>query len=149
MGPDSDNFLKIKRKVYEGVTETPHFPMQISYAGCHVEYEDIYFDDLENVAIQLEALDATRKGELILDGGSRIQIRLSCRASGALAIAFRAQAARPAFPGQLDLKGCYEVDSEYSTQTILRLRKLITVGEAFVLKGRNPARSLPADEEPD
>ena len=46
----TDKSLIVGRNVYEDVTETAHFPVQLSYAGHRVELEDVYFDDPETGA---------------------------------------------------------------------------------------------------
>ena len=103
----TDKSLIIGRNVYEDVTETAHFPVQLSYAGHRVELEDVYFDDPENFISQLQSLEPTRKGEVLLDGGFRIKFRFRATPGGGIIITFRAEESEPSFPGRYFLEGSF------------------------------------------
>lgn len=129
MKQKTSNSLTIRSEVYEGVTDIPHFPIEIFYEDCHLEFEDIYFDDLGELPEQLKFLAESRKGEVNLDGGHRCRFTLSCNAHGGLLVSFRAEPIP--FPGQLILKGTYTVDGEYTEEIIARFIKLISEGNTL------------------
>lgn len=126
------NRLTITSSVYAGVTELPHFPVVIDYEGCHLEIEDIYFDNIEILSEQLERLEKTRKGEIIFDGGSRFGLQAIANVHGGITICFRAAPVN--FPGKLILEGCFQIDGEHAAQTVRELRRLFSKGEPLAIE---------------
>lgn len=126
------NRLRITSSVYEGVTDLPHFSVTIDYERCHVEIEDIYFDDLEILSNHLDNLERTRKGEIVIDGGTRFGLKAVGNCHGGIEICFHAEPAN--FPGRLILEGYFQFDGEHAAERIRQLRKLFSEGKALDIK---------------
>lgn len=125
--------LSIRRAFYEDVTEVPHFPIEISFAGHQVSFEDIYFDGLAELPAKLQALEATRKGNVVLDGGSRVRISLEPTSTGALVVRFRTEQNEPSFPGRCILEGKLSVEGERVGELMHSLRRLISDGVPLLI----------------
>lgn len=121
------NCLIMIRETYEGVTTIPHFPTQIDYEGCHVEFEDLYFDNLDTLNERLVQLENTRRGTVVLDGGSRFGLTIAAENRGGIAISFRAHPV--SFPGTLILEGRFVIDGEHAAQSLKAFRDLIVTGK--------------------
>jgi hypothetical protein len=131
MTQDTTNSLTIRSEIYEGVTDFPHFPIEIVYENCRVQFEDIYIDgpDLAQLPEQLKSLEESRKGEVKLDGGRRCSITLSCNDNGHLQVSFRAEP--EPFPGHLILEGMFKIHGEFTAETIGQFIALVTEGETL------------------
>lgn len=127
--------LTIKKDVYEGVTESPHFPVVIDYEGCHVEIEDLYFGNIRTLSDSILNWERLRTGEVHLDAGSRFSATLSLNSHGALVIRFRAEPTP--FPGRLFLEGSFIIDGEYTGQYLMKFVKLINEGETLNIEQRH------------
>ncbi len=121
------NHLIMTRKVYEGVTTMPHFPTSIDYEGCHVEFEDIYFNQPEILLERINQLEKTRKGTIFLDGGSRFQLTIEADVHGGISISFRASPITN--PGTLILGGSFVFDGEHAAPIIKKFNDLFGKGE--------------------
>lgn len=111
-GVHATRSLTIGRESYEGVTTTPHFPIEIAYFGHYVAFDDIYVDDPRRFIRELQALELGRAGEACFDGGSRIRIRFRCDPHGGMVVSFRSEQRQPGFPGSCVLEGSIEVAGE-------------------------------------
>jgi len=133
------NSLVIVSEVYEGVTPTPHFPTTIDYEGCHVEFDDIYYDQLETIPDQLRKLEKSRKGIVIIDGGQRFGITVKTDLHGGVVISFRA--CPTSFPGKLVLEGSFQFDGEHTAQTIENMVSLLIAGQTLRIEQRRVRNS--------
>ena len=123
--------LNIKREYWPEVTNAPHFIVELRYEGCNINYDDIYFDNLNNIINKLEALEKSRKGRVTLDGGHRFAATLEAAVTGGITIYFQAESFPPTFPGKLKLKGYFAVEGEYTSKIIKDLIKLFKDGKEF------------------
>jgi hypothetical protein len=124
----AEKSLTFGREVYDGVTTTPHFPIEISYFGHHVIFDDIYLDDPEQFIRGLQALESSRKGEVGFDGGHRIKILFRCDSHGGVVISFRSEQQQPSFPGQCVLEGSFEVAGERVGELVHSFERLLRDG---------------------
>jgi hypothetical protein len=125
------NTLKIVRERYEGVTDIPHFCIEIAYENCHLKFEDIYLDNLDILAEQITGLANSRQGTVSLNGGERFQFSLSCNAQGWLEISFRAEPCP--FRGYLLLEGSYLIEGEKTTEVLQNFERLISQGKTLMI----------------
>ncbi len=123
------NKLNIKREYWPEVTSTPHFIVEIMYEGCNIIYDDIYFDNLDQIVPDLEVLEKTRKGSVNLDGGNRFIATLEATTTGGITINFQTESFPPLFPGELKLKGYFSIDGEYTSKVLGDLGKLFKDGK--------------------
>lgn len=125
------NQLKIRRENWPDVTETPRYIVELTYEGCSIGHDDIYIDDAD-IPAQLEMLEATRKGDVKLDGGSRFSCTVSATSRGGLHLSFRITQG-PGFPGKLAIEGYFSIDGEYAGSAIRSLIGLFRQGADFVI----------------
>lgn len=125
------NRLSIRREYWPDVTETPHYIVELKYEGCSVSHDDIYIG-VDDALIQLETLEATRKGDVKLDGGSRFRCTVAATSSGGLQVNFGITQG-PGFPGKLAIDGYFAVDGEFAGSTIRSLIGLFRHGTDFVI----------------
>jgi hypothetical protein len=126
--------ISIKRARYQDVTDTPHFPIELSFAGHEISFEDIYFERLHEIPEALRALEATRKGKVVLDGGFRVKISLEATSTGAITVSFRTEQCEPLFPGRCVLEGSIGIEGERVTETIRSLERLFSDGLPAIIQ---------------
>jgi len=120
--------LTINRGMYEGVTTTPHFPIEISYFGHHVSFDDIYIDDSQQFIQQLHTLESRREGGASFDGGPRIKIWFRSDVNGGVLVSFRSEQNQPSFPGRCVLEGSFEIAGEHVRELVHSFEKLFRDG---------------------
>ncbi|QWV92154.1 hypothetical protein KP004_13085 [Geomonas oryzisoli] len=125
--------LRISKVSYLDVTSTPHFPVEVSYCGISVSFEDIYFDKPDDFLARLKVLEVTRKGEALLDGGLRIKFLFKMTSHGGMKISFTLNDWEPSFPGRLTIEGHFEIEGEFLSQFVLSFEKLIKDGVPFCI----------------
>lgn len=126
------NTLSIKRGYWPEVTDTPHFVVKLQYQGCQIEFDDIYFDKINEVVVQLETLYEERKGIVELHGGFRFNAVVEAKERGALQFRFSTESSG-GFPGRLRLEGFFLIDGENSALFIRSLIDLFRGGKEFVI----------------
>ncbi|HHJ40559.1 MAG: hypothetical protein AXA67_10200 [Methylothermaceae bacteria B42] len=77
------NTLRINREYWPEVTDTPHFIVKLNYEGCKIEFDDIYFDKMDEIISQLEILNKKRTGSVELQGGFRFNTVIEKKETGA------------------------------------------------------------------
>jgi hypothetical protein len=131
---NTEKSLTIRRNFYEGVTGVPHFPVEIHYVGHHVVVEDIYFDKPEQFIKELQALEVSREGEILLDGGMRLKISFKANSHGGIVVSFHSEEFEPSFPGQCILDGYFLVEGEYVGQLVSSFEKLFSDGTSVFVR---------------
>jgi hypothetical protein len=126
--------ITIKREIYEDVTDTPHFPIKVSFAGHEISFDDIYFDRLREIPAALRALEATRKGKVVLDGGFRVKICLEALSTGGISVSFRTEQSEGFFPGRCVLEGSIGIDGERVAEVIRSLERLFSDGIPVIIQ---------------
>jgi len=131
MIPKETNSLSIGRALYNGLTGVPHFLVDISFVRHQVFFDDIYFDGLPELPAKLKALEETRKGSVLLDGGPRMKIWLEATLRGGLKIRFLTE--QQFFPGSCALEGEFEIEGERTEELIRSFQRLISDGDPVVI----------------
>ena len=126
------NTLRIRSEHWPDVTETPHYIVELHYEGSAYECDDIYFDNLSDMARQLLALEKSRKGQVLLHGGFRFQMTAKATPSGGIDLNFRTES-DATFPGKCIIEGCFSVDGENTATVISALTRLFEDGDEFVI----------------
>jgi hypothetical protein len=126
--------ILIKRARYEDVSDTPHFPIELSFAGHEISFEDIYFERLHEIPEALRTLEATRKGKVVLDGGFRVKISLEATSTGAITVSFRTEQCKPFFPGRCVLEGAIGIGGERVREVIRSLERLFSDGVPVIIQ---------------
>ncbi len=124
--------LHIKREFWPDVTDRPHFVVSINYEGCFLKLDDIYFDNELVLVSDLQQLEETRSGQVILDGGFRFSLLMEATPTGGLSLRVKASS-DITFPGRLDLEGYFQIAGEYTAGTVNSLIGLLMNGDEFVI----------------
>ena len=127
------NTLSIKREYWPEVTDTPHFIVKLDYEGCKIKADDIYFDKLDEIVINLETLNKKRTGSVALQGGFRFNAVIEAKETGACQFSFTTESSGE-FPGKLNLKGCFSIDGEDLSLFIDSLIELFRDGTEFSIQ---------------
>lgn len=126
------NCLRIKSEKWPEVTEVPHYIVELNYEGYSFVYDDIYFDDVNNLILKLQALEKERKGSVDLDGGFRFKVAIESKTLGGIVLNFRAESDTE-FPGKIIMEGYFPVEGENAGNVIGALIKLISDGKEFII----------------
>ncbi len=126
------NSLELSREFWPEVTDMPHFIVRLNYAGCRIEYDDIYFQALHEVVVRLEEMLESRRGAVALQGGFRFDAVVESTATGALRFGFTTESSG-GFPGKLRLEGYFSIDGEDASAFIQSLIDLFRSGKKLVL----------------
>ena len=126
------NSLKISREFWPEVTDEPHFIVRLNYAGCRIEYDDIYFQALDETLVDLEAMLESRRGAVVLQGGFRFNAVVESTATGAVRFGFTAESSGD-FPGKLHLEGYFFIDGENASAFLQSMIDLFRNGTALTL----------------
>ena len=126
------NTLSIRKEYWPEVTDTPHFVIKLQYEGCKIEFDDIYFDKLEDILVQIEMLDKERKGIVELNGGFRFNAVIEPKETGSLQFNFSVESSG-GFHGKLHLEGVFLIAGEDSCLFIRSLIDLFRYGKHFVI----------------
>ena len=124
------NRLHIVGERWPDVTEILHYVVNLHYEGCVLTHDDIYLDDLADLASQLKSLEKTRKGHVILDGGYRFNCNIEATPSGGLDLKFAAMSGAD-FPGELTIEGKFSISGEFTAQVTKSLIGLLQDGTEF------------------
>ena len=126
--------ISIHRARYEDVTDIPHFPVELSFVGHEVSFEDVYFDRLQEIPEALQKLEATRSGKVVLDGGFRVRICLEATSTGGMTVSFRTVQSEGFFPGRCVLEGSIGIDGERVAEVIRSLERLFSAGVPAIIQ---------------
>ena len=126
------NQLIMTSAVYEGVTAEPHFPTTIDFEGCHLEFEDIYFNRPQEIAERFLQLANSRKGFVECDGGSRFGLSVKTDVHGGVTISFRASPLT--FTGKLFIEGSFVFDGEHAEPELWKFCELFSKGVKLVIR---------------
>ena len=126
--------LHISRESWPELTTRPHFVVDLDYAGCRIDWDDIYWDAQEQLPARLRALREARRGKVVLDGGFRFALTVEMRATGGVLLKFRTESGME-FPGKRVLEGFFEVDGEYTDAVLSGLLALLEKGHSFTISG--------------
>ncbi len=127
----------MRRAIDTANTDMPHFPIDISYAGINVSFEDIYFDHIQTFLSKLKEIEHTRKGQIVLDGGLRIKLIFKATPQGGIEISFHLVQFEPLFPGHLSIDGKFDIEGEYVGQLVHSFDRLINAGEELYIESLN------------
>jgi hypothetical protein len=120
------NEIIIKRDFYQDVTNSPHFITKVSYEGCYIEHDDIYFSDLGLIEHELVTFEKTRKNSITIDGGQRFRLTIIPTSNGGMKL--KCNSEKSNLPGQISLEGIFNMDGEYVNEFIRNFRALIKDG---------------------
>lgn len=126
------NKLSIRREYWPEVTDTPHFIVNLIYEGCNITHDDIYFNDINELIILMEALERDRKGVVNLQGGYRFNAIIESTLTGGMKFHFIAKSSSE-FPGKLILEGCFSISGEAASEFLTGLIGLLKNGQEFVI----------------
>lgn len=124
--------LEIRRAFWPEVTDVPHFIVRLNYEGCSIEYDDIYFQALDEVVVRLEEMLESRKGAVALQGGFRFDAVVESTATGGIRFGFTAKSSDD-FPGRLHLEGDFSIDGEHASAFLQSLIDLFRSGKELIL----------------
>jgi hypothetical protein len=126
------NSLRIKSEKWPEVTDKSHYIVELNYEGYSYSFDDIYFDDLNNIIFKLKTLEKERKGTVQLDGGFRFKVAIKSTAPGGIVLNFKVESGAE-FPGKLTLEGHFPVEGGNTAIVIGRLVKLFSDGNEFFI----------------
>ena len=128
----AEKALQIRKEMLDG--KFPYFPVELSYVGHQVQFEDMHFDQTDVFLNSLRVLESTRKGEVLLDGGLRMKLWFRATPRGGLVISFCAEQFEPLFPGRCVLEGSFSLDGEFVYELVHSFEKLFLDGNPFTLR---------------
>jgi hypothetical protein len=127
-----NSYIKINREVDKEITNIPRFIVDVSYEGCRIEYDDIYFDNLDELWQKIEKLEKSRKGKVTLDGGTRFRLNLCATKQGGIKIEVTAEKFN--LPGRISLEGILDVEGEFVSRLIGLFKALLLEGRQLEIK---------------
>ncbi|HMK55463.1 MAG TPA: hypothetical protein VK448_02370 [Dissulfurispiraceae bacterium] len=122
------NSIIIRREVYEGITDIPHYPISLIYEGHHIDIEDIYITGMESLYGQIEEMERSRKGLITLDGGYRFKLNINANVQGGFDLKFHIEQHKPSFPGDLIMTGYFHINGENVAQFTQSFKTLVHDG---------------------
>jgi hypothetical protein len=127
-----NNQLKIEKEYWPDVTNEPHFIVNLTYEGCTLTFDDIYFDKCDDLLHRLEQLEHDRKGKLKIDGGFRFSASVEILSRGDIKLTFNTES-EASFPGKLRLEGYFHGSGEYTSKILTSLINLFKNGSEFII----------------
>ena len=128
----AEKALQIRKEMLDG--KFPYFPVELSYVGHQVQFEDIHFDQPDEFLKNLRLLESTRKGEVLLDGGLRIKVWFRATPRGGVVISFYAEQFEPLFPGRCLLEVSFSIDGEFVHEPVHSFEKLFLDGTPVAVR---------------